>query len=280
MRFKRVYVEITNICNLSCDFCKPSSRDKKFILVKDFENIINKIKKYTEYIYLHVLGEPLLHPNIKEILDICYKNNMKVNITTNGTLINNVEDILLNSKAIRQINFSLHALEVNKNINSENYLNRILDFTKKANKNIFIVYRLWNFDKSNNLNRYILDNIQKYFNLEDLSLDKTTGNGIKISNNTFLQKNNSFIWPSINGKEIFFEGRCFLNFPTLGILVDGTVIPCCLDAEGVLNLGNIFKQDIDEILNSNKYKELEEGFRKNKVVNSYCRTCGFTMSKR
>ena len=64
MKFKKVYIEICNGCNLNCDCCIKNSRQVKYIKRDEYEYIINKIAGYTKEIYLHVLGEPLMHKDI------------------------------------------------------------------------------------------------------------------------------------------------------------------------------------------------------------------------
>ena len=94
-KFKKIYVEVTNVCNLSCNFCPKTSRKYGFMEEQSFEKIIKKIKGYTDHVYFHLMGEPLLNKNLKRFFEICEENNLQVNITTNGTLINNVKDILV-----------------------------------------------------------------------------------------------------------------------------------------------------------------------------------------
>ncbi|HIS11510.1 MAG TPA: radical SAM protein, partial [Candidatus Onthocola stercoravium] len=67
---KKVYVEITNNCNLDCSFCIKNTRKSMFMSEDNFEVILNKLKNTTSYLYFHVMGEPLLHPLINEFIDI------------------------------------------------------------------------------------------------------------------------------------------------------------------------------------------------------------------
>jgi len=140
--FKKIYIEITNMCNLKCKFCPDTSRKKEFMTVESFENIIRKIHNHTNLVYLHVKGEPLLHNNLEEILKILEKYNLKANITTNGTLIKDKLEILKNSKAVRQINFSIHSITQNT-IENEKYLKNIFESVEQL-KDAIISYRLWN----------------------------------------------------------------------------------------------------------------------------------------
>ena len=265
-RFKKIYIEITNKCNLNCSFCSEIKRQKKEMTVNDFEIIISKIKDYTDYIYLHVKGEPLLHSKLDEILTVCDNNKIFVNITTNGTLLKERKEILLKHKCIRQINVSLHS-ENNKN----DYFEEVFDTCKELSTKMFINYRLWTLkdDKFDKESTKIVNKIKKHYNLSTIYVDKN-----KIDNNTFISFNNLFTWPDESlGLDI--NAKCYGLIDHIGVLVDGTVVPCCLDSNGVINLGNIFIDDIDEVLNSSLVKNIIKGFKENKSSCKLCKNCQF-----
>ena len=186
-RFSKIYIEITNICNLKCEFCLETSREKKFMKIEEFESIIDKIKSYTDLILLHVKGEPLLHPNLKEILDICDKNNIKVNITTNTTLLKQNLEILSNSKALRQLNLSIHDLEQN-NMNKEKNFLDIIDLVNKLkniNSKLIISYRLWNIEEigKNERNRLFLQILEDKYSICDIYEKCLKNDFVELDNN-------------------------------------------------------------------------------------------------
>lgn len=270
-KFKKIYIEITNICNLTCSFCSIDNRLKETISVENFEEIIKKIDKYTDYIYLHVKGEPLLHPNLKELLDIASKYNKNVNITTNGTLINERIDILTHP-AIRQINISLHS-ENNKNTYLED-INRSVEKLKDK----IVVFRYWTLkdNKLNELSTSIVNKIIEYYKLSTDTVNKINKeNHIKLRDNLFLDKQNEFIWPDSNNDYYNEIGTCYALKDQLAILVDGTVVPCCLDSNGVIKLGNIYETTLEEIINSKRYQDMLLGFRNRKVCEELCKHCSF-----
>ena len=271
-RFKKIYVEITNICNLKCSFCGVNKKNKKEMSVNEFKIVISKIKNYTDYIYLHVKGEALLHSNLDEILSVCDRENIKVNITTNGTLLKNNYDILNNHKSIRQINVSLHCEN-----NYSNYYNDVFEVCKKLSNNIIISYRIWNlnnYELDGNSTK-IVDKIINSYNLSREIVDKIINDvSIKIDNNTFVNKDNLFTWPNENNN-FNIDGKCYGLDTHIGILSDGTVIPCCLDSNGEINLGNIFEDNLDDILNSNIVNNMILGFKNNKSVCRLCKNCDF-----
>lgn len=287
-RFKKIYIETTNICNLSCNFCPKTNRKLGFMETEDFKKIINKVKGYTNHIYLHLMGEPFLNKNLESFLQIAKEANIKVNITTNGTLINNVKDVLIKSEAIRQINISLHSFEANENnINFYDYLNNILKFIEEANKQTEIIcsLRLWNIDTedlkaNNNLNLDILklieENLSINFSIKDALLDKR---GIKLKERVYLNMAEKFSWPDSSISLISEEVFCYGLRDQLGILLDGTVVPCCLDSEGKIPLGNIFKEDLGDIINSKRAIDIYDGFSQRRAVEDLCKRCGYAKRK-
>lgn len=285
-KFKKLYIEITNVCNLACSFCPQTQRKAEFMSIKTFENILDQIRPHTDYIYLHVKGEPLLHPEIDKFLDLSYEKGLKVNITTNGTLINKAKDKLITKPALRQINFSLHSFDGNEGgEDKDSYINNIISFTKEAlnSTNMLISLRLWNLDQDNvtNLqrqrNRYILQLIENEFNLPYKIEEKITpGRGVKIGDRLYLNQDYEFKWPGLDEEEdTTGKGFCHGLRNQVAVLVDGTVVPCCLDGEAAINLGNINNTDFSEIIEGERASSLFDGFSRGKVVEELCRKCGY-----
>ena len=156
MQYKKIYLEITNTCNLNCPFCIGNKRVKKVMLFSEFQQILEKIKDYTKYLYFHILGEPLIHPEINEFIDYAKEKGFYVNITTNGYFIKKIED----NKNIRQINISLHSFQ-GGNLDLETYLKNIFETTDKliANKT-YVSFRLW---VQGQYHKKIIDAINRYY---------------------------------------------------------------------------------------------------------------------
>ncbi len=283
-KFKKVYIEITNICNLSCNFCPKTSRKLKFMDKESFEHIIKNIKPYTDHVYFHLMGEPFLNKGIEHFLETSKENQLKVNITTNGTLISDVKNILLNAPALRQVNISLHSFEANEEqIDFNEYINNIINFVKEAteNTNIICSLRLWNLDTrysaNNNMNIDIFKFLEQEFEIScDLKERLKEKNSFKLKNNVYISMGEKFKWPSLKEEELGERAFCYGLRDQIGILVDGTVVPCCLDSEGSISLGNIFEDTLDEILNSKRAKDIYNGFSGRKAVEELCKRCGFT----
>lgn len=273
--FKRIYIEITNVCNLNCRFCPKTTRKPEFIKTDLFEKILNELKNHTKYLYFHVMGEPFLHPDIGIFLDLCHEYGYKVNITTNGILIKKAEKNIIFKSALRLINFSLHCFDANT-LNSaiDDYLDNIFNFITKAGSNpdFIACLRLWDTGK----NKYILEKIEEVFKVScRIEKSPMNGNGIKLANNIYLNQASLFEWPDINIADLDNKGFCLGLRDQAAILVDGTVVPCCLDSEGTINLGNINKSAFSEIIKSKRAIDLYKGFSEKKAVESLCKKCGY-----
>ena len=300
------------------------------------------------------MGEPFLNINLGAMLDICNEAGLKVNITTNGTLINKVSDTLLNAPALRKVSFSLHSFEANyqgikqdkfvgcqtpdcatdeitafnhgngicsapeqsiENHSSprletgdctalepdidnyyapeqcaenylspdqlpglSSYLSPILDFVNcAAKKGIICELRLWNQNSDNsNLNNTILQTIQASIATDiDIVAQLSVKPELKLSKNIYVGMGEKFDWPDITIDTISTEGFCYGLRDQVGILVDGTVVPCCLDSEGTIELGNIFKQPLSDIIASERATAIYEGFSNRMAKEELCQKCGY-----
>ena len=273
--FKKIYIEITNICNLKCKFCPETQRNKQFMTVENFEETIRKIHNHTKLVCLHVKGEPLLHNKLDELLKILEKYNLKANITTNGTLIKDKLEILKKSNAVRQINISIHSIAQNEDLNKQ-YLQEIFEAVEEL-KNIIISYRLWNLQtiKENDINNTIIEEIEKYYNIQNLKQELTKNNFIQLRKNIFINQDVEFTWPDINKEIIIEKGKCLALKEQIAILVDGTVVPCCLDNNGDIPLGNILEETLEDILNKEQSVTIKKNFENGVITCNLCKTCGF-----
>ena len=281
-RFEKIYVEIINTCNMKCSFCKESKRKHKIMKTEEFEYVLLKIQPYTNLIALHVKGEPLMHPNLEKILQICEKYNILVNITTNGTLLLESVDILSKTRAVRQINISLHSMNKNEGKilkSKEKYIEDIFKAVQILNKNNnpYISYRLWNLKdiSKNDENVYILNFLENNYNKKNLIEDAKKNEFIKLDEKIYLNQDVEFVWPDLNIKKLNEKGTCYGLRNQLAILSNGDVVPCCLDQDADIKLGNIFLENIDDILDSKRSKEIIKGFEEYKLIHKLCKTCGF-----
>lgn len=259
--YKKVYIEITNNCNLSCDFCIKNTRKNKFMNINDFEIILNKLKEHTNYLYFHVLGEPLMHPKINEFINLAKENNFNINITTNGYLIKRI----INNKNIRQINISLHSFNEKYKKTLEDYFKDIFEVTDILKEYTYINYRIW---INSTYKERMLKILEEKYNI------KIKGH-TKLGKNTYIDFDKNFLWPDLNNNYYNEIGKCYALKEHIGILVDGTIIPCCLDSKGTINLGNIFKNNLDDIKINDRYHSMLKGFKENKKIEELCKHCKF-----
>ena len=272
MRFRKVYLEISNICNLNCRFCPGTKRAKKALTEEELAVLLPKIRPYTDYLYFHLMGEPLLHPKLERFLKMAGEYGFKVILTTNGTLLKKQQEMLLRSPALHKINISLHAFEANDlAVPFETYLSDCFAFGNASAGQKLVVYRLWNQGGEDTQNREILDAMHRYFP-EDWVQER---HGIRIADRTYLEYGDKFDWPDLTAAEGDSRVFCYGLRDQLGVLCDGTVVPCCLDHDGDLALGNLLTQDMEEILNSPRAKAIYEGFSNREATEELCRKCGY-----
>lgn len=271
-RFAKVYIEISNICNLKCSFCPGTTRSPKRMNTDEFKIVLEKIKDYTDYIYFHLLGEPLCHPDLENFLQIAEEMKFKVIITTNGTLLNKCNDILLNSNSHYKTVISLHSFEANDNkISLKNYLNDCFSYAKSAENKKIVVLRLWNNGGKDTLNNDILNVLEKYFP-KPWNEER---NGTRIGEKIYIQYGDKFDWPTLESDNINENVFCYGLRDQIGILSDGTVVPCCLDSNGDIPLGNIFEYNMEIILSSQKAQNIYNGFSNRTACEELCKRCSF-----
>ncbi len=285
MIFDRIYIEISNICNLQCNFCPEVLRPKKMMSIENFENILTKIKPYTKAVTLHVMGEPLAHPNFSSFITILEKVQIPLILTTNGTLLNRHEELLIKSSVIKQINFSLHSFFnnfPNKDITS--YLKSIVHFSQSftsTHPESFINYRLWNLQEQEShlelQNEKILSQLANYFSLGAIPplVDVKKQKSFRLERHIKLHFDTEFEWPQLNSNSPSTHGFCYGLKNQLAILTEGTVVPCCLDKEAVINLGSIFDSDLNSLLMSDRAQNIINGFKKGVATEPLCLKCQF-----
>ncbi len=270
-KYSRVYVEITNVCNKSCSFCHGTKREPGFISTSQFEIIAQNLVGYTDYLYFHLMGEPLLHPDLKSLVSIASSLGFKTAITTNGTLLTERAEELLSSD-LYKINISLHSFEDGTHSEFLKYIEGCVDFADKASsKGILTVLRLWNKGFDGGRNDEIYSIITERFGCEMLVSDR----GARLRHRLHLEYGERFDWPDQNAEELGDRVFCHGLGDHFGILCDGSVVPCCLDSDGVMTLGNVLSTPLTEILESDFALAVKNGFREKRAVADLCRRCGY-----
>ena len=270
--YSRVYVEITNICNRACSFCPGTKREKRRMTIEEFSLILDKLEGVTKYIYLHVMGEPLTHPELVKFITLASSRGFKCSITTNGTLINRRKSELLLSP-VYKVNISIHSFEEGEHEEYLSYLNSCFDFADEASRaGILTVLRLWNRGHDGGRNIDTLAVLREKFSGEEW---REGASGFRIRHKLHLEWGDRFEWPDVECDELGDAVFCHGLGDHFGILVDGRIIPCCLDREGVIELGNAYTDNIEEALSSPRAVAMREGFKCKKATEELCRKCGY-----
>ena len=271
-RFRKIYLEISNICNLRCSFCPGTKRKPTVMQPEEFRSLMPKLQPYTDFLYFHLMGEPMCHPHLREYLCIAGQFGFKVILTTNGTLLRKQQEILLQTSALHKINISLHAFEANdSDIDFDEYLQDCFSFGKAAEGKVLITYRLWNQGGLNGLNESITNAMHASFPDEWVQERR----GIRIGNRIYLEFGDKFDWPDLTAADQGERVFCYGLRDQLGVLCDGTVVPCCLDHEGDIALGNLFTQELSDILQTQRAKNIYNGFSDRTAIEELCRKCGY-----
>lgn len=272
---KRAYVEITNVCNLQCAFCPGTRREMRFMKPDAFQIAAARLQGYVRYLYLHVMGEPLLHPQLPELLDIAAGRGFRVCVTTNGTLLGEKGSVLLERPGVHKVSVSLHCAEGNSFRALSGYLDSVWGFALQAvEKGIICALRLWNIGGAEERNDEILGFLAGRLGVWPLNLPQPRQGSWKLGERLYLERAEKFDWPDLEGPERGVR-FCLGLREQIAVLCDGTVVPCCLDHEGDVPLGNLWEQPLSEILNSGRAKALYQGFSQGKPPEELCRRCGF-----
>lgn len=276
---QRAYVEIGNVCNLRCSFCPALRRPPRQMSAEEFRTVAEKLQGVTKTLYLHVMGEPLCHPELEEILRIAGEMGYRICVTTNGTLLRARGTALLSfAPYIHRISISLHCMEGNGAEESlATYLSGVLDFARRsAALGIYTVFRLWNLDAegrtgANRENETVEAALRSAYP----EPWQKRWSGWRVGENTFLEYAGIFTWPTESTADAEEDGTCHGLMDQIAVLADGTVVPCCLDAEGEIPLGNLFETDMETILSSPRATAMREGFAAGRMTENLCRRCTY-----
>ena len=271
-RFNKVYLEISNLCNLRCAFCPGTKRPPHRMTEEEFSALLPKLRPFSDYLYFHLMGEPLCHPLLGRFLELAGRAGFKVILTTNGTLLPKMQDTLLSASALHKVNISLHAFEANDlAVPFSEYLRGCIAFGRAAEGKCIISYRLWNNGGADALNGQILDAIEEFFPRPWAQERR----GPRLGQKIYLEYGDKFDWPDLNAPDNGQRVFCYGLRDQIGVLCDGTVVPCCLDHEGDIALGNLHETTLDAILETDRARAIYEGFTHSQAAEALCRRCGY-----
>lgn len=267
-----VYLEITNVCNFACSFCHKTARPPRFMTEEEFALLSARLRGQARYLYFHLMGEPTLHPLLPDFIRRAREMGFCPILTTNGSLLAERGEAILAARPYK-VNISLHAPAANPGFADREYLPGCLAFAKAAaERGILVALRLWNLGSGDD-NGEILAALSTAFPGEW----RASRESERLAEGVYLEWGERFTWPDEEGDDTDCRDGvfCYALRTHLGVLVDGTVVPCCLDADGVLALGNLHREPLDAILTSPRATAIREGFSCRRAVEPLCRTCGF-----
>ena len=286
----RCYIEITNTCNLDCHFCPKHHRKRRQLSEEEFDLLTNRVRGKVCFLYFHLMGEPLLHPLLPQFITMAREKGFKTVLTSNGTLLHRAMALL--DTLPHKIQLSLHSHESNARGELSEYMDQVMRFsTQAAGKGTCMVLRLWNQGGMDRENEEVMRLIEKYVPKPW----KERPDGFRLCDNLYLEFDRKFEWPGgggkaasddSDGKQEESDGKleaspskskqeyfCKALIKQIGVLSDGSLVPCCLDHDGDVILGNLFHQSLEEILASPRAQALVEGFRHHAATEPLCQSC-------
>lgn len=281
MRFEKIYIELSDICGLKCPFCPSVKGIRGVMSVENFAKIAEKIAKKARIYTFHLLGDALILPNLSEYIDVAKAHKMPLELTTSGFYMNDVNcNLLLHSQNIRQINFSLMAFLAQKKLDFEGYFTPIMRFINAhiaLKKQSFVNLRLWNLDE-NFQNLAVNEKIYRFLEQEFGVKIQRKAVKNRLESRIILHQKKQFRWANEKSEKIHCKGRCYGLIKQIGILSNATVVPCCMDSSGVIALGDILKQDFNEIMQSKRAVMMKKALQKGEFIEPLCQNCEFKMS--
>lgn len=269
--YSRVYVEITNICNMHCSFCHGHTRAPRQMTEAEYARVLQQLTGKTQYIYHHLMGEPFIHPLLPRFIEMARDAGFRPMLTSNGTLLRRLGDSVL-TQGLHKVNISVHSFEEDQPDKHRSYIRDVADFADKATRaGVIISLRLWNNGCDEGKNQTTVALLQGF--LPGAWIENTRG--YRIRDKLFLEWGDRFAWPDAGAPDMGNRLFCHGMQDHFGILCDGTVVPCCLDSEGIIALGNVFREELSDILSSPRAQAIAEGFRQRKATEDLCRRCGY-----
>ncbi len=283
MKFYRIYIELTNVCGLSCSFCPTKELPNKEIDLVFFESVIEQAKIYTSEIACHVVGDPLTQSNLSDYLDIIHKHGLKAMLTTSGYFLKKHSYDTLFHPCVKQINISLNSFNKNDtSLTFEQYITPVLALCEaklEREEELFINLRVWNLDElmsERDFNQILFAKLSRTFSVP-LSLDiiyKERPKSIRLASKILVHFDNYFEWPSLKNKN-YGHGTCQGLQSHIAILASGKVVPCCLDCDGIIELGDLHDASLEDILATKRTTDMLEGFKEGKAVEELCQKCSY-----
>ncbi|MCQ2837512.1 SPASM domain-containing protein [Helicobacter pylori] len=278
--FKKIYIELSDICGLQCSFCPNPKNIRGVMPLELFEKICKEAAPLTPIITLHVLGDPCKLKNLNRYLSTAKRFSLKVDLVTSGVYLHDFETLL--QDAIYQISISLDAgLDNHNKINQHRYIQKILEFCRykcEKNSEVFLNLRIQDstLDKHQNLIKPFLESF------ECVSLESLRSQGrARLFKKSFLNIQKTFKWPNLNAQNPLNQESkipyCYGLIKQIAILSNGVVVPCCMDTQAHINLGDLNHMPLKDILNSQKAMAIKTHFLKGEALEPLCQNCSYPL---
>ena len=191
----RCYIEITNTCNLNCDFCPKHHRRKRQLSAGEFNLLTDRVRGKVSFLYFHLMGEPLLHPLLPQFIRTANEKGFKTVLTSNGTLLHRCLPLL--EALPHKIQLSLHSHESNARGELAGYMQEVMQFSvQAAEKGTCMVLRLWNQGGRDKENEEVMRLIEQYVPKPW----KERPDGFRLSDHLYLEFDRKFEWPTAGEK--------------------------------------------------------------------------------
>lgn len=244
--------------------------------VEEFDTLTDKLRDKIIFLYFHLMGEPLLHPHLPRFIQMAREKGFRTVLTSNGTLLDRAAELL--GALPHKIQLSLHSHESNEVTGRESlegYVRKVMAFSMEASaKGTCVVLRLWNQGGKDEENEAVKRMLEQY--VPQPWTERP--DGYRLCPNLYLEYDRKFQWPDAAGEETEKrEVYCKALIKQIGILADGSLVPCCLDHDGDVVLGNLLTQSLEEILASPRAVAMLDGFRRHTATERLCQTCESAM---
>lgn len=311
IKLREAFLEITSRCNFRCRFCvHPQMRRPKMDMdANDAKRLIGQIAESfaIDHLSLHLYGEPLLHDRVNELARYATQNRLNVNLTTNGAMLtktklkafldDNVWRIVL---SIQHDEKDFGTRRAGKRWTAQSYFGHIAKLVQ-----FFIDYKSRHADCPTRLEiHYLLTGdikpgVQLIENDADVAKvlnwwgkrlpdhfkpesnpnpieDQESGYRIQFGRDAYIRFKPAISFGNAVGEaapDQCDNGYCFFPDSVLCILSDGNLVPCCIDFEGEMKMGNALESDIVTVWNGSRAREIRAAFERGEAPTDRCRQC-------
>ncbi len=290
--------EPTNYCNLKCPACPSGSgtltRDKGFADLNLFKKVIDENKKYLTNIILHFQGEPLLHKQLGEMIKYARKNRIYTEFSTNGQLLAENIDIIKSAKPDKII-ISLDGLtqetynkyrvngDITKVFKSLEELSKLKRKERPFVEVQFLVFKhnegeITNYKKSRTFGSRILE--PKAREKLQYKIDKISLKTAQIYDNSQIEMlpiNEKYSRYKIKDGKFTLKSDLpnYCRRIIFGSVItwDGKLVPCCFDKDADFIMGDVKTHSLNEIRNSEKYKQFIKSVFSQRDKIDMCNNC-------